>query len=385
MRWLKRLLWLLIMLLVLLAALATVVYIRHGGGSPYPDVTTNPKIPSSAVEAVFSYPEPLGNIAVAADNRIFFTVHPESRPTTHKLMVWSPSTNTAKPYPTASEQNQLNTPLGVVIDRQNRLWVIDHGQHGSGIGGAPQLLAYDLNTNERILQHTFTDDIAPLGSFLQDLQVDSLGQTVYIADVNFIGLNPALVVFDVTNQSARRVLENHTSVTAQDYLIRNPIKDMSFLGGLFVLKPGVDGIAISRDDRWLYYGAMTHNGLFKIPTAALQDATLSAEAMAIQVERVGDDKPLNDGLSTDNAGNVYLTDVEHNAILKLAPSGELTTLIKDSRIRWPDALSFGPDGWLYVADSSIPDQMLQSKAHMQTAGPYGVFRFKTTETAPAGQ
>jgi hypothetical protein len=67
------------------------------------------------------------------------------------------------------------------------------------------------------------------------------------------------------------------------------------------------------------------------------------------------------------------------------PKGELTTLIRSDRIRWPDALSYGPDGWLYVADSAIPDQMLRSKAHMRASPPYHIFRFQPDIGAIAGQ
>lgn len=380
MRWLKRGFYLLLVLLLLLVALAAVIYVRYGGGEPYLDVTTEPLIPVEEVELVFDYPEPLGNIAVAADGRIFFTIHPESRPETNKLMVWQDGK--AKPFPHHAAQLKLNTPLGVVLDQQNRLWVIDHGMHGTGDA---QLLAYDVNSNKLIVQHTFNSDVAPVGSFLQDLQVDSLGETVYIADVGFINKSPSLVVYDVTEQSARRVLTGDPTVVAQNYLIRNPVKDMQFFGGLLVLKPGVDGIAITRDDQWVYYGAMTHEGLYRVPTKALKNADLDDEQLSAMVERVGENKPLNDGMSTDNRGNVYLTDVEHNAVLRMTPDGQLTTLIKDSRIRWPDALSFGAKGWLYVVDSSIPDQMLQSKSHMAEQGPYGVYRFKPKATAPAGQ
>ena len=38
--------------------------------------------------------------------------------------------------------------------------------------------------------------------------------------------------------------------------------------------------------------------------------------LAARVERVVE-KPLSDGLSIDNAGNVYITDVEHNAVFRV--------------------------------------------------------------------
>ena len=219
---------------------------------------------------------------------------------------------------------------------------------------------------------------------MQDLQVDSTGRHVFIADVSFWRKSPGLVVYDVESQTARRVLDDHESVSPQDWLIRNPTKDMEFFGGLVVLKPGVDGIAIDRNDEWIYYGAMTHDTMYRVEVDDLLDASLSSGALAARVLPVGE-KPLNDGLSTDNEGNVLITDVEHGAVLRMKPDGTLTTLIASPRIRWADALSYGPDGWLYVADSAIPDQMLRSKAHIRAAAPYYIFRFKPGIDGAPGQ
>ena len=159
---------------------------------------------------------------------------------------------------------------------------------------------------------------------------------------------------------------------------------MSFFGGLVVLKPGVDGIAIDRNDEWVYFGAMTHDTMYRVKVEDLLDGTLSPGALSARVEAVGK-KPLNDGLSVDNDGNVLITDVEHSAVIRMAPDGTMTTLVKDDRIRWADALSYGPDGWLYVADSAIPDQMLQPKSHIEANAPYHIFRFRPGIDGVAGQ
>ncbi len=250
--------------------------------------------------------------------------------------------------------------------------------------GQAKLLAFDLGTGGVVHEHLFDSSVAQLGSFLQDLQVDSKGKRVFIADVSFWRKNPGLIVYDVELRKARRVLNSDPSVSAQSWLIRNPSKDMTFFGGLVVLKPGVDGIAISRDDAWIYYGAMCHDTMYRVKVADLLDESLSDGALAARVQAIGP-KPLNDGLSTDNDGNLLITDVEHGAVLRMKPDGELTTLVRSEKIRWADALSYGPDGWLYVADSAIPDQMLRSKAHMQAHAPYYIFRFKPGVDGIPGQ
>jgi sugar lactone lactonase YvrE len=150
---------------------------------------------------------------------------------------------------------------------------------------------------------------------------------------------------------------------------------MVFFGGVVALQTGLDGIVLSQDDRWLYYAAMSHDTLYRVPTADLGNPALSGEALAARVEAVGK-KPLSDGLGIDAEDNVLVTDVEHGAIVRVARSGAPATLVKTPRIRWADGMTFGPDGWLYIADSDIPDQMLQSKAHIREHAPYHVWRIR---------
>jgi sugar lactone lactonase YvrE len=370
---------LLIGLVGFVALLAIVLNVRYGGGEPYPDLSGTPMFDESMLEIVVTSPEPIGNLAVSAEGRVFYTIHPESRPSGAKLLEWVDGA--PKAFPSEAAQTLFQTPLGIVVDRQNRLWTIDHGNHGTG---QARLLAFDLDTDAVVHEHVFDSSVAQLGSFLQDLQVDSSGKHVFIADVSFWRKNPGLIVYDVELGKARRVLNSDPSVSAQSWLIRNPTKEMKFFGGIVVLKPGVDGIAIDRDDEWVYYGAMAHDTMYRVEVAALLDDSLSAGSLAARVQAIGP-KPLNDGLSTDNDGNLLVTDVEHNSVMRMTPDGELTTLIRSDRIRWADALSYGPEGWLYVADSAIPDQMLRSKAHIEANAPYHIFRFKPDIDGVPGQ
>lgn len=376
-KWIVRALALLTILAV--AALG-VVYTLFGGGRPYADLSGPPVLGDGAIEAVVRSDRPIGNAAVSSAGRIFYTIHPESNPTGPKLYEWVDGKT--EPYPAEADQGDLfQSPLGVAIDARNRLWVIDPGNHGTG---QPRLVAFDLATDAVVHSFDFPSDIAPLGSFLQDLQISTDGRWVYIADVGFWAKRPALIVCDVETGLARRLLNRHASVYPQNLLIRNQIKDMSFFGGMLEMKTGVDGVALSRDGSWLYYGAMNHDTLYRIPTDALQDSSLDAAEVEAAIEAVGA-KPLSDGFSIDNDNNVFITDVEHQAVVAMAPDGSLTTVVKDSRIRWADGLSFGPDGWLYLADSAIPHLVLQSPEHHAAQAPYMIWRFKPGTSAAAGQ
>ncbi len=284
------------------------------------------------------------------------------------------------PYPDGASQSELfDSVLGVVIDRYNRLWTIDHGNHGIRTA---RLLAFDLDSGELVHDQRFADDIAPVGSFLQDLQVSEDGKTIVIADASFWRKKPALIVYDVETASARRVLEGHPSVAAENYLIRSQGRDMTFGGGIVSLRGGVDGIALGTD--WLYFGALSGSYLYRVRLGDLTDASLPDARIAARVERFAN-KPLSDGLSIDVDGNVYITAIEHGSIFVVDNNRDMKTLLRSSNLRWPDALSFGPDGWLYIADSALADVVLRSKEHIRSSGPYKIFRFQPGTEGTPGQ
>lgn len=361
-------------LLVLLVLLLATVYLRYGGGRTYPYTVAPPLLTPADLEVYFSGDEPIGNVAATNDTtqpqRVFITIHPESRPTGAKLL--EITGGQSRPYPDAAFQARLNTPLGVYCDRQNRLWVIDHGNHGTE---SARLTAFDLRSNTVALEYAFPETVAEKGSFFNDLSVTPDGRYVVVADVSFWRKQPSLVIFDTQTGRSKSWLDGHPSIQNEGYVPVTPAKKMRFFGGLADLMPGIDGLDVSPDGRYVYYAAMSHSGLFRIPVSALTNFDADPTAVAAQVERVAD-KPLSDGIRLDAQGTTYITDIEHQGIAVVTATGERRTLIQDPRIRWADGLSFAADGYCYLADSDIPDQMLQSKEHIQQHKPYFVFRFK---------
>lgn len=70
---------------------------------------------------------------------------------------------------------------------------------------------------------------------------------------------------------------------------------------------------------------------------------------------------MSDGLTTDDAGNIYITDMENAAIHRIDQGGKLQTLFKDPRkFHCPDGFSFVPGGVLYFTDSALQDVMMKS-------------------------
>ncbi len=153
--------------------------------------------------------------------------------------------------------------------------------------------------------------------------------------------------------------------------------------GLITFQVGVDGIALSKDGAWLYYGTMTHDTLYRIRTEYLLDAHLSPRELSGRVEAVGR-KPMSDGIEVAADGSVLLTDVENGSVARIDPSGHLTTLIRDPRIVWADGINIMEGGDVLVTDSSISsytDQLLRPPPLERLAAgrPYRLYRFHLPE------
>jgi sugar lactone lactonase YvrE len=349
--------------------LALFVKTRYGGPTrPFRDVSTPPVLPASAVETVATLEEAPGNVAVSADGRVFFNFHPEARPA---IAVAELVAGTPVAYPSA-DFPLFDFVFSVRIDRQGRLWTLGTGFHGLR---HPRLLAFDLATRALVHRWDLPRDVAPPGSYVQDFQVSPDGKTVYLADTAALSRNPALIVYETGTGIGRRVLERDASVTARPYLIDAKGSKMLLLGGLYAMHPDVDSIALDEDGTWLYFGPMSHETLFRVRTSDLRDSSLSAATLSAKVEAYGP-KPQSDGASIDRKGNVYLTDVEHGAIARLSPDRTLVTLVRDPRWRWGDGLSFGPEDWLYVTDSAIPDILMRTPGHVKKSAPFFIWRFR---------
>ena len=374
-------------LLMLISFVFIAVHIIYGGSEHMPDISTSPSMPASALEVVAELDMPPGNMAVSSQGEIFFTFHPEASPEIH-VAKWQD--NKAVPFPnkafntgvTAQGENidvYFDAPQGIRIDQQNRLWVLDHANHGLG---QPRLFAFDLSSSELIHQYDFPASLAGLGSHLNDFQVDPKGEFIYIANASILRKKPSVIIYDVVNKKSREVLVQDPSVMAQRF---TPVVQGQLMLklGVFAIRPNIDSIALDRTGQWLYYAATAHSRLFRIKTVDLLNEKLTPQQLSKKVEDFAA-KTASDGITTDLAGNIYISNADQSSIDRIDASGQLQTLIKDDILRWPDGFSFGPDGWLYLTNSALHEVIMKSQEHIRQHAPFHIVRFKPGTQSIAG-
>ena len=158
------------------------------------------------IEVVAELPINPGNLAVTPEGRVFATVHQFRRAGAQLIEIAGP--DSYRPWPDlawngafGSGPDVLNSALGIRIDGQGRVWVLDNG-----LGDPPQtpkLMAFSLSDGKSVFRYDFPPETGPIGSFLNDLAVDDARGFVYIADPGGSHA-PALVTLDLNNRTSRR-------------------------------------------------------------------------------------------------------------------------------------------------------------------------------------
>lgn len=240
-------------------------------------------------------------------------------------------------------QNQFICVQSVYIDRKNYLWILDPASpllQGVVTGGA-KLLKVDLQSNQVIRTIIFDHSIAPFGSYLNDVRVDTALNYAYITDS---GLG-AIILLNLNNGESRRVLYSHPSTKAEEITL--VIEGRPWGGNI-----NSDGLALDLAREYLYYQALTGRSLYRIGTAFLRDTTLTEAQLGEQVEFVIE-SGASDAIEFGPDGFLYLTSIERNAIRRFTPGGNVEIVIQNSHLKWPDSFSITPDGTIYVTTSQI--------------------------------
>lgn len=354
----------------------------------------------TGLEVVARLDDRPGNPAVTPDGRLFLSLHPfpYGDPSPYRVVEVLESGGT-RPFPneewsTAPDESGvgLNDVIGVQSDRRGVLWILDMG--GEDLSASPpKLVAWDTRRNElhRVI-HIPPHALRP-NSFQQDLAIDEVRGAIFIADVGrgdlFGPSDPAIVAVDLDTGYVWRTLQEHPSLQPEEDVSLavegRQVRALNSDGEPQEPKLGLDPIVIDPQNEWVYYGSVHGTSLYRVRSADLLDANLSPDELGERVEHYGEKAPC-DGIGIDIAGNVYVTDLENNAIGVTGPDGRYQILIRDDEhLIWPDGMSYGPDGFYYVAVSQLHRAAPLNAGEEASETPFEVLRFRTLAPSAIGR
>lgn len=275
----------------------------------------------------------------------------------------------------------------VVVDPLDRLWILDTGSPmlSPPRYGGPKLLCVELERNRVIQRILFPEDVALPTSYLNDVRFDlrrGAEGMAFITDSSDRGPN-GIVVVDLATGESWRKLHDHPSTKADDLpsflpvIEGRPVLERHPDGTTeAVIKMGSDGIAIRADGRRIYYTPLASRWLYSVLTDALADRSLSVTAVADTVIDEGNKGGAGDGLESDADGWIYVTNYEHNAVLRWRPNDAWQAVVHDPRLLWPDTLSVATDGYLYVTANQLHRQPSVNQGRDLRRKPYSLFRVR---------
>jgi sugar lactone lactonase YvrE len=260
----------------------------------------------------------------------------------------------------------------VFVDDKDMLWVVDPAapEMDSVEDDGAKLVEIDLEKN-RVVRIFNLTAVAGKDSYLNDVRVDTENHVAYLTESKQGGI----VVLDTDSGKARMVLRKEPPVVADpNHKLMINGAELQRNGKPF--KGNSDGIALSQDRRWLYFKSLTDTRLYRVQTSDLRDALAGGMDIGKKVQNLGSKFTASDGMTFDQHGNLYLSDMEHDAIMRVTPEMKLEPVVHDKRLIWPDTFAWSPDGWLYVSCSQIQNMPWFHNGVSARTTPYAIYKLK---------
>jgi sugar lactone lactonase YvrE len=250
-----------------------------------------------------------------------------------------------------------------------------------------KLVAFDLAKNQVLEEYNLQGIVAENG-YINDVRIDYRKNLAYLTNSNTGGI----VVINLKDTSVsvngndmffakgetREFLKGTNFVLSDTNYHFKPNKgDILRNGENKAVRVQSDGITLSADGKTLFFKPLTDDKLYSIPTdlLGLEEFETCDEFKVSQVKDWGHISS-SDGMATDAQGNIYLGDLENNAIVVFNPDNQTKkVLVQDERLQWADSFAIHGD-YLYVACSQIHHLPGFNQGKSTRTTPYQLFKIK---------
>src|ERR1700710_2410089 len=284
-----------------------------------------------SLKLVAEFDQQVTGVAVSKDGRIFVNF-PRWEKDVPISVAELMKDGSLRPHPDAGWNTWSNLkPLSlgdhficvqsVTVDPQGFLWVIDPAAPGNEFikPGGVKLVKIDLSTDKVVKVIPFDENLAPQGSYMNDVRVSPDGKHAYLTDS---GQKGALIVVDVETGTGRRVLDGDPRTQPEPGVVPH-------VDGHELRRPdhripafAADGIALDTAGEYLYWQGLVGRTLYRVPTSAL---TTASDDVSKAVEEVGTTN-VADGLWMDKQDCLFITDPAENAVRMRKPDGTMRIL-----------------------------------------------------------
>jgi hypothetical protein len=333
-----------------------------------PDVAAKATASTAAakqeVVSALTLPRPAHDITVSKDGRIFM------------LMVGPPAlvewvNGELRAYPNAGwndatapdDSHALVRPSSLRIGPDVLLWVLDTGQPGVDHGG-PKFVAFDLETNSLVRSYPLNAG-ALSGSYYDDFRFN--GRNVYFTDI----VHGAIVVLNLDTGALRRTLDGDPSTKGTRPMIVEGKELPPVLGLPRILD--VDMLEVSADGGWLYYQPAA-GPMSRIETRWIDDPQINEAERGKHVQFWADTQTTG-ATAIDAAGNIYASDPDKVQLLKIDPTGKISTFVADPRMLFVDEMWIDEKGFLWMP--AVQLNRVLTKGGPPPQLPYQVLKVQT--------
>jgi sugar lactone lactonase YvrE len=328
------------------------------------------------IEEYATVDSPVGNIAFTPDNRMIFSYHPLFG---NKIRVAEYKNGSINPFPNIAwntESKNLNTyldnVLGIRSDSTGIIWILDTAGRTHN---KPKLVAWDTK-KDKLYKIIDISKSSHSQSFLNDFAIDEKRGYIIIADEGIggdgFGEKAGFIVVNIKTGKSFRILDSHSTTLPEN--IPTKVNGKTLMKNGKVLTVGNDGITIDKNFEWLYYSPLSGTKIYRLPVEKLINSRSNKDIEPF-IETFGK-KANNGGLSIDEEGNLYTTEIETKSIGVLTKDGKyLTKLGYHNNMYWPDGVSYSPDGYMYISAAQVHlSEAFNGKEAL--VKPFKIFRFK---------